>query len=66
MYSSSTKKVRMELAEYIADIRVKEAESDIVDFWKTHRLKARKDELKKTLLNTIGKPLVAMRRKKLE
>ncbi|CAM9716661.1 unnamed protein product, partial [Hapterophycus canaliculatus] len=37
--------VRMELAEYIADIRVKEAESDIADFWETHRLKATKDEL---------------------
>lgn len=59
-------KVRMELAEYIADIRVKEAESDIADFWKTHKLKATKDELKKTLLKTIGQPLVAMRRRKLE
>lgn len=56
----------MELAEYIADIRVKEAESDIADFWATHKLKATKDELKKTLLKTIGKPLVAMRRRKLE
>ncbi|CAM9508892.1 unnamed protein product, partial [Ectocarpus sp. 12 AP-2014] len=38
--------VRMELAEYIADIRVKEAESDIDDYWKTHKLKATKDEVK--------------------
>lgn len=56
----------MELAEYIADIRVKEAESDLVDFWETHKLRKKKDELKKTLRNTIGKPLEAIRRRKLE
>ncbi|CAN0476046.1 unnamed protein product [Ectocarpus sp. 12 AP-2014] len=58
--------VRMELAEYIADIRVKEAESDIDDYWKTHKLKATKDEVKKKLLNAVGQPLLAMRRKKLQ
>ncbi|CBN77064.1 conserved unknown protein [Ectocarpus siliculosus] len=58
--------VRMELAEYIADIRVKEAESDIDDFWKTHKLKATKDEVKKKLLNTVGQPLLALRRRKLQ
>lgn len=56
----------MELAEYIADIRVKEAESDLADFWETHKLEKTKQELKKTLLNTIGKPLATMRRRKLE
>lgn len=56
----------MELAEYIADIRVKEAEGDIADFWKTHKFKATKDDIKKKLRNTIGRPLVAMQRRKLE
>lgn len=56
----------MELAEYIADIRVKEAESDIDDFWRTHKLKAKKDEVKKKLLHTVGRPLLAMRRRKLQ
>lgn len=56
----------MELAEYIADIRVKEAESDIADFWKTHKLKATKDEIRKKLHDTIGRPLAVMRRRKLE
>lgn len=32
--------VRMELAEYIAHVRVKEAESDLAEFWETHKLKA--------------------------
>lgn len=56
----------MELAEYIADIRVKEAEGDLKDYWETHKLKAARDGAKKKLLNTIGTPLLAMRRRKLE
>lgn len=32
--------VRMELAEYIAHVRVKEAERDLAEFWETHKLKA--------------------------
>lgn len=56
----------MELAEYIADIRVKEAESDLADFWETHKLTKTKANLKKNVMNTFGLPLLYMRRKKLE
>lgn len=56
----------MELAEYITDIRVKEAESDLAEYWETHKVKAAKDGAKKKLLATIGTPLLAMRRRQLE
>lgn len=56
----------MELAEYIAGIRVKEAQSDLVEYWETHKLTKAKDAAKKKLMNTVGRPLQYMRRKKLE
>lgn len=58
--------VRMELAEYIAGIRLKEAESDMADYLETHKLTQKKDALKKTITNTVGLPFLRMRRKKLE
>lgn len=63
---SPRQQVRMELAEYIADIRVKEAEHDLEEFWETHKLKKTKDAFEKKMTNTLGAPLVAMRRRKLE
>lgn len=62
----SNPKVRMELAEYIANIRVKEAESDLADYWETHKLTKAKDNAKEKLRKTLGAPLQAMRRRKLE
>lgn len=56
----------MELAEYIADIRVKEAEQDLADFWETHKLRKAKDMVKKKLMSTMGRPLRALRRGNLE
>ncbi|CAM9245524.1 unnamed protein product [Discosporangium mesarthrocarpum] len=54
--------VRMELAEYITGIRVKEAEADLVEYWDTHKFERTKTKWKKTL----AKPLMAMRARKLE
>lgn len=54
------------MAEYIAGIRVREAEHDLADFWETHKLKKTKDNVKKKFMSTLGAPLVALRKKKLE
>lgn len=56
----------MELAEYIAGIRVKEAQNDLAEYWGTHKLTKAKDAAGKSFMNTVGLPLLYMRRKKLE
>ena len=59
-------KVRKELAEYIAHIRVKEAKSDLEEYWESHRIDMVKQQVKKKLSKIVGKALSAMRRKNLE
>ena len=55
--------VRMELAEYIARVRVEEAESDLAEFERTHKFRKMKEDIKRGLRRTFTRPFRAMRRK---
>ncbi|CAN0011752.1 unnamed protein product, partial [Choristocarpus tenellus] len=58
--------VRMELAEYITGLRLKEAQADMQEYRDTHEFVLTKARWKKRLVQTVGKPIMAMRGKKLE
>lgn len=51
----------MELAEYISSLRLREAEEDLAEFERTHRLRKVKEALKRRVTKTLGPSLRTMR-----
>lgn len=62
---SNPGKVRMELAEYISNVRVREAENDLEEYWDTHKLEKTKHRVRKKIMKTVGTSFIAMRKGKL-
>lgn len=62
---SNPEKVRMELAEYISNVRVREAENDLDDYWDTHKLEKTKLSVRKKVMKAVGTRCIAMRKGKL-
>lgn len=55
----------MELAEYISNVRVREAENDLEEYWDTHKLEKTKHRVRKKIMKTVGTSFIAMRKGKL-